>query len=71
MSSDKQSVIAFLSKMHGMLQCMACMEGATITRALTAELECDVEQLSIYIGEMIAEDVRRHEDEERAYEGIL
>lgn len=71
MSSDKQSVIAMLSKIQGMLQCMACMEGAAITRAMTAELECDTEQLSIYIGELIAEDVKGHEDKERVFDGII
>ncbi len=71
MSSDKQSVIAFLSKIHGMLQCMACMEGATITKALAAELEFNTERLSVYIGELIAEDVKRYEDKERVFDGII
>lgn len=68
---DKANEIAILSRLHGLIQGIACMEGATITKALTAELEYNAERLSIYIGQLFAEDVKRHEDKEKVFDGII
>lgn len=71
MTSKEAADISTLSKIAGMLQAMACMEGATISKALAAELECRAERLEIYIAEQIMKDVKGHEEAaERAFDII-
>ena len=71
MEIDKVNEIAVLSRLHGLIQGIACMEGAVITKSLAQELEYNAERLSIRIGQLIAEDVKRYEDTERPIEGIM
>lgn len=61
MEINKANEIAVLSRLHGLLQGVACMEGAVITKALAQEMEYNAERLSITIGQMFAED-ERHEE---------
>ena len=63
--------IAGLSKISGMLQALSCMEGATISKGLAAELECRAESLESYIGDLLIKDVKGNESTERAFEGII
>ncbi len=70
MTSKDASAIAGLSKISGILQALACMEGATVTKSLAAELECRAECLEVYIGEQIIKDVKGHEEPERAFDII-
>lgn len=71
MEIDKVNEIAVLSRLQGLILGLACMEGAVITKALAAELEYSAERLSIHIGQLIAEDVKPHEDTEQVFGGIL
>lgn len=70
MEIDKANEIAVLSRLHGLIQGVACMEGAVITKALAQELEYNAARLSIYIGQLFAEDVKRHEAAETVYDII-
>lgn len=63
--------LAALSKISGMLQAMACMEGATITKGMAAELECRTECLEAYIGDLLLKDVKGHEDTEEVFDNII
>ena len=63
--------IAGISIIKGILQTLSCMEGATITKGMAAELEFRAECLEAYIGDLIEKDVKDHEDAERAFDNII
>lgn len=63
--------LAGLSKISGILQAMACMEGATISKGLAAELECRAECMESYIGDLLLKDVKDRESTERVFDNII
>lgn len=70
MEIDKVHEIAVLSRLHGLILGIACMEGAVITKSLAQELEYNAELLSIRIGQLIAEDVKHFDREPQAFDII-
>ena len=71
MNCKETSSLSTLSKISGILQALACMEGATITKGLAAELEHRAECLEIYIAEQILKDVKDRENTEKVFDNII
>lgn len=50
--NDKIRMMNSLSRIHGMLTVLACMEGATITKKMTVELEDTAERMGEMLGDI-------------------
>lgn len=45
-----------LAMICGMMKCLSCLEGATITKTMAAELEFQAEWFDLYISDLIKKD---------------
>ena len=45
-----------LAMICGMMKCLSCMEGATITKTMAAELEFQTEWFDLYISDLVRKD---------------
>ena len=53
---DRRLEKGHLAMICGIMRCLSCMEGATITKAMAAELEFQVEWFDLYISDQIKKD---------------